>query len=66
MMNVGGEEVVAIGTDFDGFDEGTLDMKHMGEIDRLLNAMRRRGITERQIDKIFKENALRVIKEGIR
>lgn len=66
MMNVGGEDVVAMGTDFDGFDEGTLDMKHIGEIDRLLNAMRRRGITERQIDKIFKENALRVIKEGIR
>ncbi len=66
LMRVGGEDVVAIGTDFDGFDEGTLDMKHIGEIDRLLNAMRRRGITERQIDKIFKENALRVIKEGMR
>lgn len=66
MMNVGGEEVVAIGTDFDGFDEGTLDMRHIGEIDRLLNAMKRRGITERQIDKIFCENALRVIREGIR
>ena len=66
MMNIGGEEVITVGTDFDGFDEGTLDMAHIGEMSRLLHAMKKRGITERQIDKIFYENAQRVIKEGMR
>ena len=63
MMDIGGEDVVSVGTDFDGYDEGELDVVHMGEMGRFYNALEKRGLTQRQIDKIFHGNALRVIKE---
>lgn len=63
MMDIGGEDVVSVGTDFDGYDEGELDMEHMGEMGRFYNALEKRGLTQRQIDKICHGNALRVIKE---
>lgn len=63
MVNVGGIEFVAIGTDFDGFDEGEQELTHVGEMGRLYEALRKRGFTERALDKIWSENALRVIRE---
>ena len=61
MYQVGGEDVVAIGTDFDGFDEGELDILHMGEMKRVYHAIKKRGFSERQIDKILNGNILRVM-----
>ncbi len=63
MYQIGGEDVVAIGTDFDGFDEGELEIGHLGEIDKVYNAVKKHGFSSRQIDKLFWENANRVIKE---
>ena len=61
LYQVGGEDVVAIGTDFDGFDEGELDIAHMGEMNRVYDAMKKRGFTERQMEKILNGNILRVM-----
>lgn len=61
MYQVGGEDVVAFGTDFDGFDEGELDIKHMGEMHYVYDVIRKRGFTERQMDKILNGNIVRVL-----
>ena len=61
MYQVGGEDVLAIGTDFDGFDEGELDITHMGEMNYVYDAIQKRGFSERQIDKILNGNILRVM-----
>ena len=63
MMKMGGEEFVAIGTDFDGFDEGELSICHIGQIRQLYDELRRRGFTERQLDKICSGNAMRIMKD---
>ena len=61
LYQVGGEDVVAIGTDFDGFDEGELDISHMGEMNAVYEAIMKCGFTERQMDKILNGNILRVM-----
>lgn len=64
MMRIGGEEAVAIGTDFDGFDnEGVIEIPDIGEIGRLAAALGKAGVTQRQLDKIWSENVLRLIRE---
>ena len=63
MYQVGGEDVLAIGTDFDGFDEGVSEIAHMGEMGLLYETMRRKGFSERQMEKIWYGNAMRIIKE---
>lgn len=68
MIHVAGEDVVAIGTDFDGFD-GEMDKdfaSDIGRMERVWDAFKKAGITERQIDKIQCKNALRVMKEVIK
>lgn len=65
MIHVAGEDVVAIGTDFDGY-EAEIDENYIscvGEMEKVWDAMKKEGITERQIDKIQSQNALRVIRE---
>lgn len=65
MIRKAGEDSVALGTDFDGFEPDSLPAGIQGvqDMDRVWDAMRRRGITPRQIDKIAFENAARVISE---
>lgn len=65
MIHVAGEDVVAIGTDFDGYEAETDEnyISYVGEMEKVWDAMKKEGITERQIDKIQSQNALRVIRE---
>ena len=64
MIEAGGEEVPAIGTDFDGFDGmKRMDIPDAGCMDRLWEALKRAGLSERQLDKVWYKNALRVWKE---
>lgn len=63
MFYVGGEDFVAIGTDFDGFDRGELELKHIGEMERLYDALKKRKFNDGQIEKFWNRNAMRVIKE---
>ena len=66
MMDKAGEEAVAVGTDFDGFDsEGKMEIPDIGEMGRLAEHLKGLGVTERQIDKIWSQNVLRVVKETL-
>lgn len=62
IRNVGGIEVMAIGTDFDGTNH-TSELADIGEIGRLEEALLANGFTQDELDKIYYKNALRVIKE---
>ena len=63
MYHLGGEEFVAIGTDFDGFEGAVDGLEHMGRMPEFYNALRKRKFTESQIEKFCYQNALRVIKD---
>ena len=63
MYQTGGEDFVAIGTDFDGFDEGELEIVDIGEMGKLYDAVKKRGFSERQMEKFWSGNAMRVINE---
>lgn len=63
MYHVGGEDFVAMGTDFDGFDDEVSCIGHIGEMDYLYKALKKRKFNDSQIEKIWYKNALRVIKE---
>jgi len=62
IYQVGGIDVLALGTDFDGI-EGSLEIPHIGEMHKLLDALRQAGFTEAQIEKIAYQNTLRVIQD---
>ncbi|MGF0031744.1 dipeptidase [Bariatricus sp. SGI.154] len=62
MIRVGGSEFPAIGTDFDGFDGmDVLEIPDVSKMERLWDALKKRGISERQLDKIWGGNAERVL-----
>ena len=65
MYYVGGEDFVAIGTDFDGFDDGECDIKNIGDMNYLYEALKKRKYNDDQIEKFWYKNALRVIKETL-
>ncbi len=60
--NVGGIDVLGIGTDFDGIDY-TLEIANSGEMGKLINALSKNGFTTTEIEKIAYKNTLRVIGE---
>ena len=62
IANKGGIEICALGTDFDGIDEciAIPDASHM---DRLLDALKKDGFTESQLDAFCHGNVRRVLKE---
>tara|TARA_Y100000588_G_scaffold342488_1_gene387311 strand:- start:48 stop:962 length:915 start_codon:yes stop_codon:yes gene_type:complete len=63
-INKGGIDCVAIGTDFDGMN-GNLEIRHIGEMDKLYLGLQRAGLTTDQVDKIFYKNAKRVFEDVI-
>lgn len=67
MIAAAGEELPAIGTDFDGYvcRDVTGYISGPGEMEKVWEAMKKQGITERQLDKIWSGNALRVLKAVI-
>lgn len=58
MINVGGSDLPAIGTDFDGMEY--LDIPDAGEMPRLWDALEKAGVTASQIDKICYGNVKRL------
>lgn len=62
IRNVGGIDVISIGTDFDGI-KGKLEISNAGEISKLEQALEKEGFTIGEIEKIFYKNAERVIKD---
>ena len=57
---VGGEDVLALGTDFDGIG-GTLEISSPDKLYLLWDALKKAGLSERIIDKMKGLNALRVL-----
>lgn len=65
IRNVGGIDVLAIGTDLDGTIHET-EVGDIGNMHRLGDALRREGFREGEVEKIFYKNAMRVIKDVLR
>lgn len=61
IYRIAGEDVIAIGTDFDGYDDGVSEVLHIGQMEAVYHAVKRRGFTERQMDKIWAGNVIRVL-----
>ena len=59
---VGGEDVIAIGTDFDGGD-GKMEIRRPAQMDLLFDVLKKKGLTQRQLDKFASGNVLRVMEE---
>lgn len=64
IYNVGGIDVIGIGSDFDGI-ENKVEIKDSSEIMKLASALSNEGFSEDAIEKIFYKNALRLLKDII-
>ena len=62
LINKGGEDVVALGTDFDGIKPNT-EIKDTSEMYRLYDAFKEAGLSVEQCEKLFWKNADRLLKE---
>ena len=62
LMNLGGEEFVALGSDFDGIPVYD-DFADCSVMPKLIHAMEKAGLTPTQIEKICHKNTLRVYRE---
>lgn len=63
MIQLGGEDFPMIGTDFDGFDGiERLEVPKAENMERLWEALKKKGVSEFQLDKIWSGNALRILK----
>lgn len=65
MIQVGGEDVIALGSDFDGIITNPV-MKDCSVLPSLFEVMQQRGIAPSVIDKLQGKNALRVMKEVLK
>lgn len=64
IINVGGIEVLGLGSDFDGID-GHKELPGVQAMPRLIDAFEKAGIPASDIEKIFSGNVLRVYREVI-
>lgn len=58
MVDVGGIDFPAIGTDFDGYDDGKNEITHVAGMELVYHGLRKSGYTEGQIEKIWSGNAM--------
>lgn len=65
IRNIGGDDVLSLGGDFDGVDS-TLEMANIGQMDKLLMALKTEGFKEDFIEKLWEKNITRVIKDVLR
>lgn len=62
IKNVGGIDVLSIGSDFDGI-ENEVEIKDTSEMDKLYYGLKKEGFTDDDIEKVFYKNIIRVLKE---
>ena len=62
LINKGGEDVVALGSDFDGIKPNT-EIKDASEMYRLYDSFKEAGLSVEQCEKLFWKNADRLLKE---
>lgn len=65
MVNVGGEDLVALGSDFDGI-EGNLEVDSIHKMPLIFEALKKSGWKDYQIEKFAYKNAMRVIRETMK
>ena len=65
IMNVGGIDVLGLGTDYDGID-GDLELDHCDKMQLLAQEMERQGFKTSEIEAIFHGNVLRLYKEVLK
>lgn len=63
LMEIGGEDLPAIGTDFDGYDTGVSEINHVREMELFLGALYQVGLSTTQVEKVCFKNAERIMKE---
>ena len=63
-INIGGEDCVGLGTDFDGIS-GTFEIGQPTEMHLLFDSLRNKGLTERQIEKFAFGNVLRLLRDTL-
>ncbi|MBI4508644.1 MAG: membrane dipeptidase [Deltaproteobacteria bacterium] len=61
VMDVGGEDVPALGSDFDGMVRPPKGLEDVSRLPRLTEALLSRGLKHAQVKKILGENVLRVL-----
>ena len=62
MVKVAGIESVGFGTDFDGISCG-LEIENCSNMQILAEILKKRGMSEDEIERIFYKNVLRIYKE---
>ncbi len=65
IVNVGGLEVLGLGSDFDGIGDQE-ELPGAQSMGRLWEGLKKSGFTERELDKIFYQNVLRLYRETLR
>lgn len=65
IVDVGGIDVCGIGTDFDGF-EGKNEIMSSDRMLLLVDALKNENFSEKEIEKIYYKNVLRVMKDAVR
>lgn len=60
MVNIGGEDCVALGTDFDGIS-GELEIDSPIHMEKMFGQLKKAGFSENRIEKLAYKNALRVL-----
>lgn len=63
IVNVGGIDCVAIGTDYDGIDATVTGLENSARLPALFEALEKAGFTQENIEKIRYRNAIRVIRD---
>ena len=66
IVEVGGSDAVAIGSDFDGFTDPPDDIKDISQMPRLTDALLDAGFGEPEVEKILGKNMERVLRLGWR
>ncbi|MGL4773004.1 MAG: dipeptidase, partial [Clostridium sp.] len=64
IRNVGGIDVLALGSDFDGI-ENKVEIEDASEMGKLVIALEKEGYTINDIEKIFYKNVKRVLRDTI-
>ena len=65
IYNVGGIDILALGSDFDGIDN-EVEIRNTSEMMRLSDRLQNEGFKDNEIEKIFFRNTERVLKETLK
>ncbi len=64
IRNVGGIDVLALGSDFDGI-ENKVEIENSSQFNKLYDRLRKEGFSYNDVEKIFSKNALRLFSETL-